>query len=1254
VQAAVVPVQRGDAPRLFDAGGVVRAQTTAVITSRLLAPVLDVRVVAGDRVRAGQVLVRLDDRDLAAQARRASSGRQAAEQGGRAAVSERDAATAALAFAEATHRRIAALHGRTSATDHELDEAVAQLRAAEARLASAEARVAEAQASFASAVAGADAADVGASWATITAPFAGVVTETLVEAGSMASPGTPLLRLERTGGLRLDVRLDESRAAAVRPGQDVELMFDGPVGSAAEPSRAVAPASASVPTPRPGGLTGRITEVARAPEAGSHAFLVKIVLPGDLVVPSGTFARARFAGPSTSTLTVPRTAVVRRGQLTYVYVVDDELARLRLVNLGAPRGDDVEVLAGLDEGERVVRDPSPVVSDGSASPPEARDERGAGHGGSPRGRLHRLEAHAPRHRRLDGARPARRGRTPAEEEPQIIVPMIDVFVQMPGASPTEVQQRVTRPLEKLLWEVPGVEYLYSTSSPGQAMVIVRFYVGEAEEPALVRLNQKIAANMDRLPPGVSLPLVKPRSIDDVPVMAVTLWGSRYDDHQLRLLAGQLHDAIKEVPDVSEVTMIGGRPREVSVEIDPARLAAYEIDPLQVQQAIQGSNVLLPAAGVVQGNERQTVEAGARIRDVEALQNVVVASAADRPILLRDLAQVRDGDAEPTSYVMFHSRDAGAHARGDHRRVEAQGDQRHRAHQGRRGEARHARGFHHPGRPARQRHAQLRRDREGEVERAAVPHVHRRLLGVAAHLVRARAARGGDGADRDPGDARAHAVRLLPLRLHAQPHHALRAHLLHRHPRGRRHRRRGERRPPRAAHPARSEGLRRRRRARGGRGRQPHHPRHPHRHRRHPPDGLRRRSDGPLHAAHPGRRLGGHALLARRRLHRHALGRRAPAEARRRTTAEHEREDLLTRAVPRFMGPLIRARGMRVLFLAGVVLLLVGAAALVPLGWVKVKMLPFDNKSEFQVIVDMPEGTPLEGTARVTAALAAEALNARRSSTSRAMSGTASPYNFNGLVRHYFLRQQPHLGDLQVNLLPRHDRSEQSHDIAKRVREALVPIAARYGATIQVAEVPPGPPVLQTLVAEVYGPDPERRLALARQVRDIFEQTPGVVDVDWYVEDPQPKWRLEVDHEKVAAAGLSAAAVASVVRMAGAGETRRAAARRARPRGRAHRAAAAARRAVARRARGRAARRTQPGGGRRADAGGAHDRGAEPLPQEPAAGDLRHRRRGRGGREPRLRHPADAGGARSHRNLPEGYAFETFTATARRPTARAIP
>jgi multidrug efflux pump subunit AcrB len=198
------------------------------------------------------------------------------------------------------------------------------------------------------------------------------------------------------------------------------------------------------------------------------------------------------------------------------------------------------------------------------------------------------------------------------------------------------------------------------------------------------------------------------------------------------------------------------------------------------------------------------------------------------------------------------------------------------------------------------------------------------------------------------------------------------------------------------------------------------------------------------------------------------------------------------------------------------------------------MLPFDNKSELQVIVRLPEGTALETTAGVAAALAEAVLRDEAVTSVQSYAGTSSPYTFNGLVRHYFLRREPNLAELQVLLVPKDERGEQSHAIARRLRSRLDPVATRHDARMQVVEVPPGPPVLQTLVAEVYGPDPRRRLELARTVRSTFEQTAGVVDVDWYVESPQRKWRLDVDGDKAAAAGLSSAEVASVVRMAGSG------------------------------------------------------------------------------------------------------------------------
>ncbi|HJT89013.1 MAG TPA: efflux RND transporter permease subunit, partial [Bryobacteraceae bacterium] len=251
-------------------------------------------------------------------------------------------------------------------------------------------------------------------------------------------------------------------------------------------------------------------------------------------------------------------------------------------------------------------------------------------------------------------------------------------------------------------------------------------------------------------------------------------------------------------------------------------------------------------------------------------------------------------------------------------------------------------------------------------------------------------------------------------------------------------------------------------------------------------------------------------------------------------AQGEAEDRLTRFYRRVMGWLLHQPLRRWGFLTVVVVLLLGSVSLFYFQFVKVKMLPFDNKSEFQVIVDMPNGTPLEETERTANALARAALGQKEVVNIQTYAGTASPYNFNGLVRHYYLRSGPNVADLQVNLLPKSERSLQSHDIAKQVRMRLDSVAARLGARIKVAEVPPGPPVLQTLVAEVYGPSAAERIAVARRIRDLWKRTNGVVDVDWYVEDDQTKYRLVIDREKAALNGISGDDVARTVQAAAAG------------------------------------------------------------------------------------------------------------------------
>jgi multidrug efflux pump subunit AcrB len=722
---------------------------------------------------------------------------------------------------------------------------------------------------------------------------------------------------------------------------------------------------------------------------------------------------------------------------------------------------------------------------------------------------------------------------PREEEPQIIVPMVDVFAAMPGATPADVEQRVTRPLEQLLWEVPGVEYVYSTSSPGQSMIVVRFKVNEPQEAALVRLNQKLAANADRIPPGVTGPIVKPRSIDDVPILAVTLWSARYADDQLRSLAVQLRDAIAEVNDVSEVTIVGGRPRQLRVDIDPARLAAYDLDPLAVKQAIARANVRDAASGSVADGMTTGIEAGDRLRTAGELRNTVVTSTSGRAVLVRDVADVVDGDSEPTSYVTFESKTSGAqpavtiavakrkgtNATDVARRVEAKLDS--------------LEGSLVPS----DVHLTTTRDygaTAADKSSELLWHMALSVLSVSAliWLILGRREAAvvliaipvtlaltlfmfylcGYTLNRITLFALIFSVGILVDDAIVVVENIVR------HTRTSGEERRGlvatavraideVGNPTILATLAVVAAIL--------------------------PMAFVRGLSGPYLRPIP---VGASAAMVFSLVVAFVVTPWAAVRLIKPSTHDFGAEDLITRLYRRVMGPLIASTRRRAIFLAGVAALLLAAVALVPFGLVTMKMMPFDNKSEFQVMIDMPEGTALETTARVASALAAATLEDAAVVNVQHYVGVPAPYNFNGLVRHYFLRRAAHLADLQVNLVPKGERSAQSHEVAGRVRERLVPIAKRFGATIQVAEVPPGPPALQTLVAEVYGPDPARRMEVAAQIKSIFERTPGVVDTDWYVEAPHAKITLLVDGEKAAAAGLSPAAVAEVVRMAGSGES----------------------------------------------------------------------------------------------------------------------
>lgn len=251
-------------------------------------------------------------------------------------------------------------------------------------------------------------------------------------------------------------------------------------------------------------------------------------------------------------------------------------------------------------------------------------------------------------------------RLPREEEPQIKVPMIDVFAGMPGASPREVEQRLTKPMERLLWEIPGVEYIYSTSMPGQSLAIVRFFTGIDEDEAIVRLNQKLAGNFDLIPPGGTPPLVKRRSIDDVPVLALTLHSSRHSPFELRRVAAEIEDGIRQVTDVSAVAILGGESRRILVTLDEMKLAGHGIESLRVLQALEAGNRRQHAGRVPRGNREFVVESGVFPRDAADVGAVVVGAAAGRPIHLRDIAAVEDGAGEPSQYV-FHMEKSGSEA-----------------------------------------------------------------------------------------------------------------------------------------------------------------------------------------------------------------------------------------------------------------------------------------------------------------------------------------------------------------------------------------------------------------------------------------------------------------------------------------------------------------------------------------------------------------------------------------------------------------
>lgn len=742
--------------------------------------------------------------------------------------------------------------------------------------------------------------------------------------------------------------------------------------------------------------------------------------------------------------------------------------------------------------------------------------------------------------------------TPREEDPQIIVPMADVMISMPGASAAEVERQVSTRLEKLLYQIPGVEYVYSTSMPGQAIVTVRFYVGQDLERSWVKLHNKIQANIDQVPPGVTGWVVKPIEIDDVPIVSLTLFSPIYSDYELRRMAEELEIRLQAVKNAGRTYVVAGRPREITVHLSPGRMAGYNVTLSDIQSTLQGANASLLSGELVQADQAVRLQAGQFLTTAEAVENLVVSVNDQRPVFLKQVADVQDGPAEPTTYsrIAFGPQ---AYTRYDPLAEEAvvpAGISRYQDYAAvtvavakRKGTnavvvsedvRKAARAFAAEALPE-EVHLRVTRDyghtadekvnelieallvaiaivvallayslgwREGLIIALAVPITFsitlliNLLLGYTINRVTLFALILSLGLVVDDPIVdvenihRHFAMRLL------DPYRAI----------------------LRAVNEVR------------------------------PPiivatlaviisfvpmffiTGMMGPYMAPMALNVPIAMLMSLvvAFTITPWLSYRCLRATAPHAHGKTFVLE---ESGLYRSYKAVMMPIFGRRSLRWSILGAIALLLAFAGLLVLLQAVPLKMLPFDNKSELQVVIDMPEGTTVETTEAVAHDLAEYLLGVPEVTDVTTTAGMSSPIDFNGLVRHYYLRQGAHVADVRFNLVAKKQRSQQSHAIALRVRKELQSIASRHGANIKIVESPPGPPVISTLVAEVYGSAGQSYDELAtgaRTVRRLMEQTPNVVDVDDTLVAPQVQQRFVVDRTKAALNGITNAQIAELL------------------------------------------------------------------------------------------------------------------------------
>jgi multidrug efflux pump subunit AcrB len=745
--------------------------------------------------------------------------------------------------------------------------------------------------------------------------------------------------------------------------------------------------------------------------------------------------------------------------------------------------------------------------------------------------------------------------TPREEDPQIVVPVVDVFVAMPGASAREVELLAAGPLEGILREITGVENVYSMSSRGGAVVTVRFFVGEDREESLTKVFTQLEAERHRVPPGVPGWQVRPVDIDDVPIVTVALHSRELDDSALREIAVEVLRELKALPDVGETSVVGGRRREVRVLLDPARVASRDLSPLAVLGALTAGSAQAPSGELVAAGGEVPVQAGPFLGSAAEVAQLVVGTTEDadgrrRAVRLGDVAEVVEGPEEPETYTR-HGFGPGAQRLG----------------------------LLPPGADVGEQQAMVTlalAKRQGSNAVAVAHSIEERLGELRAEMLPASA---GYLVTRDYGETADHKVNelvkhlaiavltvvvLLGLTLGWREAFVvalavpmtlavtLFADLLfgysinrvtlfalilslgllvddpivdveniYRHFKLRKF-------PPLKAVLVAVDEIR-------------------------PPTvlatftvivsflpmffitGMMGPYMAPMAFNVPVAMLMSLvvAFTVTPWAAYHALRREYDTPA----PSFDLKATATWRWYRRLLGPLLHRRGAAAAFLGAVGLLFVVAVSLVPLGLVPVKMLPFDNKDELLLVVDLDEGATLEQTDAALAELGAWLSTVPEVRDWQSFAGTHAPIDFNGLVRHYFLREAPNLGDVRVNLLPKTERAAQSHAIALRLRPELERLAAAHGALVKVVETPPGPPVLATLAVEVRGPlgaSHAEMVEAARRVRDALAATPGVGEVDWMVEAQRERLEVVVDREKASLSGVSPEAAVATVRLALAG------------------------------------------------------------------------------------------------------------------------